>query len=185
MEDAPSADSLTVQVAYVRRERLAAEREAASRGPLLRRPAVIWPVAAAGGLTIAVTPVLLQRFFHLTLSAPASILGSALVIAVSFLTLRSLGRAREEIARHEQHPDEYMLSDAGLEISGVDDLALLSWSSMTRVHETDRFFLFLAGGEVQYLPKRVLDATQEAQVRGLIARHRRASGRSLPPASHA
>jgi hypothetical protein len=56
---------------------------------------------------------------------------------------------------------------------------------MTRVHETDRFFLFVAGSEVQYLPRRTLDAIQEAQVRALIARHAPAGGRPrlAPPAN--
>jgi len=45
------------------------------------------------------------------------------------------------------------------------------------VHETDRFFLFVSGSEVQYLPKRVLDAAQEAQVRALVARHAPVAGR--------
>ena len=55
---------------------------------------------------------------------------------------------------------------------------------MTRVHETDRFFLFVSGSEVQYLPKRALDAAQETHVRALIARHVPVPGRTLPPVPH-
>ena len=91
--------------------------------------------------------------------------------------IRRTARQREETERHEQHPDVYTLDDAGLEISGADDLALMSWSSMTRVHETDRFFLFVAGSEVQYLPKRALDPAQVDVVRGLVLRHGPAAGR--------
>ena len=78
-------------------------------------------------------------------------------------------------------PDLYTLSDAGLEISGSEDLVLMSWSSMSRVHETDRLFVFVAGSEVQYLPKRVLDQERVDLVRGLIARH--GPGKRIPAAT--
>ena len=143
------------------------------------------PAAAAGGILLVKLPDILPHLFHPAVPTAVKVAVSLLATGVLVYGLRHAVRQNEEVGRHEEHGDAYTLSDAGLEISGEEDLELMSWNSMTRVHETDRFFLFVAGGEVQYLPKRVLDATQEAQVRGLIARHRRASGRSLPPASHA
>lgn len=103
--------------------------------------------------------------------------GALLSVGYLIYAVRFIRRRNEETARHERHPDTYTLSDAGLEISGVDDLALMSWSDMTRVHETDRFFLFVAGSEVQYLPKRVLDPAQASLVRALIHRHAPAASR--------
>lgn len=153
-------------------------------GPLWRRPVMMIPLGAVGGLVLVWVQKVLQR------APPAgdpSVWGTLIlaVVAVgSVVYAIKLGERRsEEAERREQHPDVYTLNDAGLEVSAVDDLALMSWSSMTRVHETDRLFLFAAGSDVLYLPKRALDAEQEARVRALIARHAPAAVRSLPAPS--
>jgi len=177
MEEAPSAGSLQVTVAFDRKEHSAAQLAAMNRGPLLRRPVVTLSAAVVGGLLLVQVDGVLRHLFH-----PAVPMVARALVAVAGMALVAFGikravRQREETERHEQHPDVYTLSDAGLEVSGVDDLALISWSSMTRVHETDRFFLFVAGSEVQYLPKRVLDPERAAQVRALTARHGPAEGR--------
>jgi len=177
MEELPAPDALQVTVAFDRKEHSAAQLAAASRGPLLRRPIVTYPVAIVVGLGIFPLTQALGSLFHLALPLATKAFASVVLLAVVALGIRHSARQGEENKRHEQHPDAYTLTDAGLEISGVDDLALMSWSSMDRVHETDRFFLFVSGSEVQYLPKRVLDAAQEAQVRALVARHAPVAGR--------
>ena len=185
-EDAPRTDSLVVKVAFDRHERTAAQLAAMNRGPLWRRPVVLLPTIGIGSALIAWAQGALERALH---SGGSSVAGTVvlalLVTGVVVYTVKSVKRQGEEVERHEMHPDVYTLNDAGLEISGVDELTLLSWSNMTRVHETDRFFLFVAGSEVQYLPRRTLDAIQEAQVRALIARHAPAGGRPrlAPPAN--
>jgi hypothetical protein len=180
MEDLPSTGSLEAKVAFDRKEQSAAHLAAMNRGPLLRRPVVKLSAAVVCGLLIVQVDGALRHLLHpaVPLAAKALIAIGAMVLVA--LSIKRTARLREEAERHEQHPDTYTLSDAGLEIAGVDDLALMSWSSMDRVHETDRFFLFVSGSEVQYLPKRALDAAQEAQVRALIARHAPATVRSLP-----
>jgi len=177
MEDLPSTGSLEVKVAFDRKEKAAALAAANRRGPLLRRPVVTLSAAVVGGLLIMQVSMVLHHLYHpaVPLAARALVAIGAMVLVA--LSIKHTARIREEAERHEKHPDTYTLSDAGLEISGVDDLALMSWSSMDRVHETDRFFLFVSGSEVQYLPKRVLDAAQEAQVRALVARHAPVAGR--------
>jgi hypothetical protein len=186
MEELPSTDSLQVTVAFDRREPRMAHRAAMKLSPLWRRPVMMIPLGVASGLVL----VWVQKVLHRALPA-----GDPSVWAMLFLAVVAVGsvvyavklgeRRSEEAERHEKHPDTYTLNDAGLEISGVDDLALMSWSSMTRVHETKRFFLFVSGSEVQYLPKRSLDPAQEAQVRALIARHAPAAARAqlAPPKS--
>jgi hypothetical protein len=179
MEDAPSTDSLVVRVAFNRHERTAAQRAAMNRGPLLRRPLVLLPAIGIGSALIAWAQGALGRALH---SGGSSVAGTVvmalLVTGVVVYTVKFVKRQGEEVERHEAHPDVYTLNDAGLEVSGVEDLAFMSWSSMTRVHETDRFFLFVAGSEVQYLPKHALDQAQLDVVRGLVLRHAPA-GRSL------
>jgi len=178
MAETPSPDSLQVKVAFDRHERQAAQLAAANRGPLLRRPAVTYPVAIVVGLAIVPALEALRRLIHPALPWQASVLTSIVVMVVVALSIKRTARRLEEQQRHEENPDVYTLSDAGLEISGADDLVLMSWSNMTRVHETDRFFLFVAGSEVQYLPKRVLDQERVDFVRALISRHTPPTGKA-------
>jgi hypothetical protein len=171
---------LQLVVTFDRREYATAHWAAMKRGPLLRRPVVRMSAAVVGGLLLVQASGALHPLVQVT--AP---LGVRAVVAVLGANLVVYGiwrgsRLTREQECHEAHPDTYTLSDAGLEISGVDDLPLMSWSSMTRVHEMDRFFLFVAGSEVQYLPKRVLDAAQRARVRSLIAHRAPAPARVLP-----
>jgi hypothetical protein len=177
MEELPAPDALQVTVAFDRKEHSAARFAASRYGPLLLRPIVRYPVAIVVGLGIFPLTQALGSLCHLALPLATKAFASVVLMAVVALGIRHSARQGEENKRHEQNPDAYTLNDAGLEISGVDDLALMSWSSMDRVHETDRFFLFVSGSEVQYLPKRVLDAAQEAQVRALVARHAPVAGR--------
>jgi hypothetical protein len=177
MEDLPATGSLQLTVAFDRKERTAAQRAAEMRGALLLRPIVTYPVAIVVGLGIFTLTQALGRLFHPALPLATKAFASVVLMVVVAFGIRRTARQREEAERHEKHPDVYTLSDAGLEISGVDDLALMSWYSMTRVHETDRFFLFVAGSEVQYLPKRALDPAQADVVRGLVLRHGPAAGR--------
>ncbi len=182
MDEAPPAGSLVVEVAFDRKEQRAAAWAAANRLPWFRRPLVVMPLAVGLGLLLIPVQEVLSRVLN---GSGPSLWGSlllcllglgALVYAVKFQERRS-----EELERHELNPDVYTLNDHGLEISGAQDLVLMSWPSMTRVHETDRLILFVAGPEVQYLPKRALSAGQLDLVRGLIRRHvpGRASQRSL------
>jgi hypothetical protein len=180
LDDLPSTGSLQLTVSFDRKEKSAAQLAAANLGPLWRRPVVITPAAIVGGLLVFSVTDALQRLLHFAVPVPAKLLASFVLIGVAAFSIRRSARMRKEAERHEKHPDDYTLNDAGLEISGVDDLALMSWSSMDRVHETDRFFLFVCGSELQYLPKRALDVEQEARVRALIARHAPVAGRSLP-----
>ncbi|MGD0993852.1 MAG: YcxB family protein [Gemmatimonadales bacterium] len=178
MEDSPRGDELKLEVRFDRREPRMAQRAAMKVSPLWRRPVMMIPLGAVSGLVL----VWLQKVLHRALPAGDPSVWVMLILAVVAVGpvvygIKLVGRRSEEAERHEQHPDVYTLNEAGLEISGVDDLTLLSWSSMTRVHETDRFFLFVAGSEVQYLPKRSLDPAQAAQVRALAARHGPAAGR--------
>lgn len=177
MTDLPATGSLQVTVAFDRKEHSAAQLAAMNRGPLLRRPVVTLSAAVVGGLLLVQVDRALRHLLHpaVPLAARALVaIGGMVLVALS---IRRTARLREENERHEKHPDTYTLSDAGLEISGADDLALMSWSSLTRVHETDRFFLFVAGSEVQYLPKRALDPAHVDVVRGLVLRHGPAAGR--------
>jgi len=181
MEEAPSTDSLQVTVAFDRHERSAAQWAAMHRAPLLLRPVVLIPATGVGGMLLGWAQGALERVLHSGGSSLAGMLVPGLLAIAFFIYTIKLVKGRgEENERHERNPDVYTLNDAGLEISGVDDLTLLLWSNMTRVHETKRFFLFVAGSDVQYLPRRALDATQEAQVRALIARHAPAAVRALP-----
>jgi hypothetical protein len=178
MEESPSTGSLQVTVAFDRHEHSAAQWAASNRGPLLLRPVLMMPVVLIGGVLLSRALSALQHPGGL--SAVGSALGALLSVGFLFYAVRLNRRRSEENERHEQNPDVYTLNDAGLEISGVDDLTLLLWSNMTRVHETKRFFLFVSGWEVQYLPKRALEPAQADVVRGLVLRHGPASGRSLP-----
>lgn len=181
MEETPSTDSLKVEVAFDHYERQAAEWAARNRGPLLLRPVVLVPVATVGVVLAAWAGWVWARGGHPGQSSLAgTLLLGVLTTGLLIYTVRASVRRSEENERHEQNPDVYTLDDAGLEISAVDDLTLLLWSSMTRVHETKRFFLFVAGWEVQYLPKRALEPAQVEFVRTLIRRHAPASGRALP-----
>jgi hypothetical protein len=180
MEELPSTGSLQVKVAFDRKEHSAAQLAAMNRGPLLRRPVVTLSAAVVGGLLIVQVDRALHHLLHPAVPLVARALFAVGAMVLVALGIRRTARLHEENERHEQHPDTYTLSDAGLEISGVNDLALMAWSSMTRVHETDRFFLFVSGSEVQYLPKRVLDEEQIECVRGLVARHTPAAARLLP-----
>ena len=171
MEDTPSSDSLQLKVAFDRKERRAAQWAAAMRGPLWRRPVVLLPAAVIAGLLLSWALRAPRPAPHP--GGPSVVRTLSFLLAIVFLiyVTRRNRRRREEVERHERQPDVYTLDERGLEISGAEDLVMMSWSSMTRVHETGRFFLFVSGSEVQYLPKRRLDAAQEAQVRALIARH--------------
>ena len=181
MDEAPG-DELKLKVTFDKRERNGALRAASMLGPLWRRPIVMLPVIAVGAALIGWAQSVLPRTLHSGDPSPWGMLvvlvGSVALVVYVVNLVERLG---EENERHAAHPDVYTLNDEGLEISGVDDLTLMSWPNMTRVHETDRFFLFVVGPEMQYLPKRALDAAQEAQVRALIARHGPAAHRSLPP----
>ncbi len=177
MEELPSTGALQVTVAFDRKEHSAAQLAAMNRGPLLRRPVVTLSAAVVGGLLIVRVDRALRHLLHPALPLAARAVFAVVGMVLVAFWLRHVARLREEHERHEKQPDVYTLSDAGLEISGEEDLALMSWSNMTRVHETDRFFLFVAGSEVQYLPKRALDPAQADVVRGLVLRHGPASGR--------
>jgi len=181
MEAPPASDALTLKVAFDRKERIGAMRAANMLGPRWRRPIVMLPVIAVGAGLVGWAQTALQRSVHW---GGISVVGEVVLVAVSvgsfIYGIRFLRRINRENARHEAHPDTYTLNDAGLEISGVDDLTLMSWSHMTRVHETDRFFLFVTGSEVQYLPKRALDAAQVDVVRGLVLRRGPPAGLALP-----
>ncbi len=174
MAGGPAPASLQLTVRFDRSERTSARLAAAQRGPLLRRPVVIFPAAVAAGVAIVPAMQALQSALHLgAASASGNLLLAVAVLAGFMFTARSVKSHNAEQERHEAHPDTYTLSEQGLEISGAEDLELMSWSRMTRVHETDRFFLFVAGNEVQYLPKRALAAGQIEFVRSLILRNRR------------
>jgi hypothetical protein len=177
MDEAPSTGSLQLTVTFHRAEQSAAHWAAMRGGPLLRRPAAILCISAVGGFLIVWGSRVLQRIVHPAVPGAVQVLILLLLVGLAAYGLRHSLRLREEVERHEGLPDVYTLDGGGLEIAGVEDLTLMSWSSMTRVHETDRFFLFVSGSEVQYLPKRVLDAAQEAQVRALVARHAPVAGR--------
>jgi hypothetical protein len=183
MDEVPSNDSLKVTVTFTRREHGVAVWAAANRGPLLRRPQVKLIAAVVGGIVIYGVSTVLQHVVHPALPPAMRVVAAILGLGVVGSLLARTARLRREVERHEQHPDEYTLDDAGLEVSGAEGLAVMSWSGMTRVHETDLFFLFVAGSEVQYLPKRALEPTQVDLVRRLIARHAPSGGRRLPPPS--
>lgn len=182
MDEVVPAGALQVKVAFDRHEQRAAHWAALAHGPLWNRPAVTVPF----GLGVGAVLVWLQRTLsHPTLPGAGSIVGSAAVLGLGLVVfifaVKRFTRRDEAFTRHENSPDLYTLSDEGLEISGADDLVLMSWSNMTRACESRRFFLFMAGKEVQYLPKRALDPAQADLVRSLIARH--APGTKEIPAS--
>ena len=181
MDEIVPAGTLQVEVAFSRRELHAAQRASLRVGPLWRRPVVMLPVIVVASGLVAYAAGMLQHLHPP--GATSSTLGTICTIGLAIWVLRYARRTRAEQQRHEAHPDVYTLSDAGLEISGAEDLVTLSWSSMTRVHETDRFFLFVAGSEVQYLPKRALDPAQVEAVRGLIRRHAPTEKALLSPGS--
>ena len=182
MEGGASPDSLVVKVAFDRQERHGAVAAANRYGPLWRRPVVMLPVMVVGAALIAAGQQVLQRVLHLgDPSVVATVLIGLLAAGGAIYAFKLNRRRIEEAERHEQNPDVYTLNDAGLEINGADDLTLLPWSDITRVHETDRLFVFVAGSEVQYLPKRALDQERVDLVRGLIARH--GPGKRIPAAT--
>ena len=145
MEELPAPDALQVTVAFDRKEQSAAKLAAMNRGPLLRRPVMKLSAAVVGGLLIVQVSGVLHHLYHPALPLAMKAFTSVVLMVLVALSIKHTARQSEENKQHEQHPDAYTLNDAGLEISGVDDLALMSWSSMTRVHETDRFFLFVSG----------------------------------------
>ena len=126
MEDVPAPDSLTLKVAFDRKEHSAAQVAAMKRGPLLRRPVVTFSAAVVGGLLLVQVSGVLRHLFH-----PAMPVAARALVAIGGMVLLAFAiwptaRQREEAERHEHNPDVYTLSDAGLEIGGAEDLTLLS-----------------------------------------------------------
>ena len=181
MDHLPATESLTLTVRFDRKERHAAQWAAMKLGPRWRRPIVMLPAIAVAAGVVGFGQTVLQRRVHWGyIPVVGDILLAVMSVGLLAYLARIIKRVRDELERHEQHPDTYTLNDAGLEISGVDDLTLMSWSHMNRVHETDRFFLFVTGSEVQYLPKRALDAAQVDAIRGLVLRRGPPAGLALP-----
>jgi hypothetical protein len=132
-----------------------------------------------GELYIYLVPiglVISALFAFLAFKAGASVTMSLGVVAISLVVLKAA--ARIAFLLHPLYQTQklaetlpgakttaHIFTAAGVELRSVDGTALLPWSSISKVVETKKGFLFFRGGKLAtFLPARCLEGPIEAEL---------------------
>lgn len=148
------------------------EGELARAGDALAKAAL--PRSRADLIVAGLYALVILAAFTLTPSTrwTTSLIGIGAVLATS-LALEAHGRARlRRLQRDDAHALEthYVeFDDEGVRSWCAHNEARCAWSDLVNVTETDEFFVFLrTGGNGITLPKRLLDAESDADLRARL-----------------
>lgn len=132
------------------------------------------PPSRSTPIVVGLYVLVILAAFALTPSTwlPTALIGMGAVLVTS-LALEAEGRAR---IRRVQREDTHALETHYVELNGegvrswcAHNEARCAWSDLIKVTENDEFFVFLrTGGNGSSLPKRLLDADMDAELRAQL-----------------
>lgn len=143
------------------------------------------PPSRAGVISAVVFAILTATAFLLAPSTWFVAVVLAFVgLIVLFLALYAEGRWRLRKAGaddpHANEPYEIEVGPAGIRVWCAHVDGRFTWDGITSVTETPEFYLFLRGPQGgPHVPKRVLDAPGEEEIRRIIQEHSPDRGTSL------